>query len=330
MRAAAHASSAGLKVIWIDTAYAIPRNRLIPLTTRPELITYLYLPTLAHIISFFQRPPHDLDVSLLVLDELSSPYLLAFPPGLDNTPAGKKFSQRRYPIMVSLAHSVNSLAAKHNAAVMVLQKSATRVVRGFGGVLAPTIGFRGWIEAVGWRIVLFRREGGRRCGSLFKARGRVYLEGEGPEMEIFVGQDGAVVDEEDDESQYGYREDEFRDEMERDENHRTQPEREINAMVQEMIHPEILGSPPRPTPSPLTMSPASPRAPPSPSPQLSSPLRRRSPSLPKLEPPQETPNQTQDSTISNVTNQSRKRKRGIELGVIPDSEDEDDDILLDE
>lgn len=222
--------------------------------------------------------------------------------------------------MVSLAHLINTLATRYNAAVIVLQKSVTRVVPGFGGVLAPAVGFRGWIDAVGWRVVLYRREGGRRCGSLLKARGRVYEEGEGPEMEIVIGQYGAIVNKDEDQHQPEPREEE------------QAPEEQVGGIGRDAVAPLPLESPRGPTPSPLTPSPPSPSPPPIVSasvafPTVTSSTPESAPPEPSPPQPPATPQQQQEHATSNQVH-SNKRKRGIEVGVIPDSEDEDEEDLL--
>lgn len=163
----ANALLAGEKVTWIETAQPLPIARIISILTHlgdPDPHSTLYslriikCPTLAHLLAIILHPPQHTPTSpstfpesgtgALVIDNISTLFSIAFPPGIDgefldrkNVGAAGKVqpSVRRFGIMVDLVEGLGKVAGMRDIVVLVLNQLTTRIIRGAGAYLQPAV-----------------------------------------------------------------------------------------------------------------------------------------------------------------------------------------------
>ena len=126
-------------------------------------------PTLPHLLALLAHPSDSFpdDLSLLVIDNFSTLYNLAYPKryegGNAEASAGPKkrdaaqwASGRRWAVLGDLVSRLNTLALTRNIAIVLLNQTTTRVRQGGGAHLFPAVSGSIWENAIGNRVVLFR------------------------------------------------------------------------------------------------------------------------------------------------------------------------------
>ncbi|KAF8464041.1 P-loop containing nucleoside triphosphate hydrolase protein, partial [Kalaharituber pfeilii] len=234
IQVAANALLTGEKVTWIETAQPLPISRLIhllehqsdkdPFATLNSL-RIIQCPTLAHLLALILYPPPptatycfpEKDTGVLVIDNISTPFSIAFPPGVDAHVLAKKggkgtgasdgkaqvpSSVRRFSIMTDLAVGLGKLAAIKNIVILVLNQLTTRIIPGVGAVLQPAVGSPNWSNAFMNRLLIYRHDvpshklkfpekaKSVRYVSILKASNVSYENGDGPIVSITVGDHG--------------------------------------------------------------------------------------------------------------------------------------------
>ncbi|PSK54128.1 DNA repair protein rhp55 [Elsinoe australis] len=170
---AAHALSAGNKVMWADASTPLPPTRLTTILSTlspspPPLsnLHHLSLPTLSHLLTLLLYPPSSLPLqstSLLIITNIHSPLDAAyprFPPNASRlqSEAQKWAANRRYAVTGSLIQALRKVAVVHGLAVVATSNAVTRGRgRGEGGaVLVSAMGGVEWERGVGGRVGCFR------------------------------------------------------------------------------------------------------------------------------------------------------------------------------
>ncbi|CUS09131.1 unnamed protein product [Tuber aestivum] len=127
-------SGDGNRVVWIDTSHPLPVSRLGAMLSRsgdprelfPNLQT-IRAPTLAHLLALVVHPlptfPPE-NTTLVVIDNVSTPFTAAFPPGMEDEGAGgggrgkkEPVGVRRFAIMGDLISALGKLAGSKGVAV---------------------------------------------------------------------------------------------------------------------------------------------------------------------------------------------------------------------
>ncbi|KAI5783874.1 P-loop containing nucleoside triphosphate hydrolase protein [Peziza echinospora] len=150
-----------------------------PYTTLSSL-RLIRCPTLAHLLSLIlYPPPHTFPeprTTLVIVDSLSTLLSVAFPPGSESDftsnnkerkdpstgkwmpkqPQTQAPSAKRALTISSLAAGFSRIAVAGNVAVVVTTQMTTRVVKGVGAGLVPSIDNTQWINALSNRLFIYR------------------------------------------------------------------------------------------------------------------------------------------------------------------------------
>ena len=126
-------------------------------------------PTLPHLLALLTHPSNSFpppNASLLVIDEISTLFSLAFPKSGEKvsdqqTPAKKTqaaqwASGRRWGVMESLISDLGKLAVTKNIAIVMISQMTTRIRDEARAMLYPAIAGHAWESGVATRITLFR------------------------------------------------------------------------------------------------------------------------------------------------------------------------------
>ena len=132
-------------------------------------LTHYVVPTLAHLMAMIAHPLENFpakDTGLIVADDISTLFALAFPKAIDdahkNQAPPKKYdaaqfaSGRRWAVIGDLISKLGRLAVTWNIAILLLGKTITRVHSDTGAVLCPAVSGTAWDSGISNRIVLFR------------------------------------------------------------------------------------------------------------------------------------------------------------------------------
>ncbi|KAF8429535.1 P-loop containing nucleoside triphosphate hydrolase protein [Tirmania nivea] len=231
IQVAANALLAGEKVTWIETAQPLPIARLITILTHlgdPDPHSTLYslriikCPTLAHLLAIIHYPPStfpDPGTGVLVIDNISTLFSIAFPPGIDGEFLDRKSagcvgkvqpSVRRVGIMVDLVGGLGKVAGMRNIVeltgagekVLVLNQLTTRIIRGVGAYLQPAVASPSWTNSFTTRLLIFRHHvpadilkspetaTSVRYISILKAGGVSYENEDGPIISVTISENG--------------------------------------------------------------------------------------------------------------------------------------------
>ena len=145
----------------------LARFTVVRCATLPQLIST--------VLSFPNRVVGE-DADLLVLDALSTLFVAAYPPGMEDLGAvEKQIAARRFGVGQELVSGLAKVA-RGGRGVVVTQGCTTKVVAGVGAVLKPAIGWEAWAKGVNVRLALWRGEGGCRVVEVLKSRGRNWEE----------------------------------------------------------------------------------------------------------------------------------------------------------
>ncbi|OLL24760.1 DNA repair protein rhp55 [Neolecta irregularis DAH-3] len=138
--------NSGFRTVWIDTASPLPTSRLVTLFKNDEskldLINVYHAPTVVSLISLqngLKKAFSSSSARLVVIDNLSIPFALAFPISTSSFKDVKgKFNidphaSSRLRITNDLMTSLLSIAAKNNLSVVLLNQMVTKVVAGSAG-----------------------------------------------------------------------------------------------------------------------------------------------------------------------------------------------------
>ncbi|KAF8457787.1 P-loop containing nucleoside triphosphate hydrolase protein [Terfezia claveryi] len=226
----ANALLAGEKVTWIETAQPLPIARIISILTHlgdPDPHSTLYslriikCPTLAHLLAIILHPPQYTPTSpstfpesgtgALVIDNISTLFSIAFPPGIDgefldrkNVGAAGRVQPgvRRFGIMVDLVEGLGKVAGMRDIVVLVLNQLTTRIIRGAGAYLQPAVANPSWTNAFTNRLLIFRHHvpadtlefpqtaTSIRYISILKAGGVGYENEDGPIISVTINENG--------------------------------------------------------------------------------------------------------------------------------------------
>lgn len=202
MQMAANALLSGGEVVWIDTSHPLPVPRLVSIISahaQPEEDPLSYLshvqilqaPSLAHLLALFMYPVSSFPperTALVVVDNIATLFAAAYPPGHEDfnnkkntdrpqhpgggtaSPRGKgspgrkaapprdTASTRKFAIMADLMKSLSSLATKRGLAVLVLNQMTTKVIPGSGAVLRPAMASPLWVLGLTSRLLVHRND----------------------------------------------------------------------------------------------------------------------------------------------------------------------------
>ncbi|KAG0135011.1 P-loop containing nucleoside triphosphate hydrolase protein [Tuber indicum] len=164
-------SGDGTRVVWIDTSHPLPVSRLGAILSRsgdprelfPNLQT-IRTPTLAHLLTLVVHPlptfPPE-NTSLIVIDNVSTPFTAAFPPGMEEEGGGgggkvktEPVGVRRFAIMGDLISALGKLAGSKGVAVLLLNQMTTKVIPGVGAMLIPSLSSPPWTTSLNSRLLI--------------------------------------------------------------------------------------------------------------------------------------------------------------------------------
>ncbi|KAL8869210.1 MAG: hypothetical protein Q9174_004441 [Haloplaca sp. 1 TL-2023] len=129
---------------------------------------HFVVPTLSHLLALLLHPTAAFlpkDVSLLVVDSISTPFQQAFVQAerqIDVKNAGKKTDTvqwaagRRWAVMGELITALGKLAATRNMAVVLTSQTTTRLRLDSSALLHPAISGMSWEAGISSRILLYR------------------------------------------------------------------------------------------------------------------------------------------------------------------------------
>lgn len=201
MQMAANALLSGGEVVWIDTSHPLPVSRLVSMVSahaQPEEDPLSYLshvqilqaPSLAHLLALFMYPVSSFPperTALVVVDNIATLFAAAYLPGHEDfsnrksadrpqhpggtsSPRGKgspgpkvalprdTASTRKFAIMADLMKSLSSLATKRGLAILVLNQMTTKVIPGSGAVLRPAMASPLWVLGLTSRLLVHRND----------------------------------------------------------------------------------------------------------------------------------------------------------------------------
>lgn len=202
MQMAANALLSGGRVVWIDTSHPFPASRLVSMISahsQPEEDPLSYLshlqilqaPSLAHLLALFMHPVPSFPperTALIVIDNIATPFTAAYLPGHEDfnrkntdraqntgvggtaSPRGKgspshkaapprdSASTRKFAIMADLMKVLGVLATKRGLAVLILNQMTTKVIPGSGAVLQPAVASPLWGLGLTFRLVIHRND----------------------------------------------------------------------------------------------------------------------------------------------------------------------------
>ncbi|RPA90082.1 P-loop containing nucleoside triphosphate hydrolase protein [Choiromyces venosus 120613-1] len=164
----------GNRVAWVDTSHPLPISRLGAMLARsgdprehfPNLQT-IRTPTLAHLLALVMHPLYTFppeNTSLVVIDNVSTPFTAAFPPGMEDDGGGggggggkgkkEPVGVRRFAIMGDLISALSKLAASRGVAVLLLNQMTTKVIPGVGAVLIHSVFSPIWATSLNSRLLI--------------------------------------------------------------------------------------------------------------------------------------------------------------------------------
>jgi hypothetical protein len=125
---------------------------------------HLAVPTLAHLLALFVRPPTGFpqpSTSLVVIDSLSTPIDNAYPRNTDDraknkTDQSKWAAGRRYAVINDMIATFTKFAALHDIAMVITCQTITRIRGASRALLAPAVTGIEWENGVSTRLLLFR------------------------------------------------------------------------------------------------------------------------------------------------------------------------------
>lgn len=201
MQMAANALLSGGEVVWIDTSHPLPVSRLVSMVSahaQPEEDPLSYLshvqilqaPSLAHLLALFMYPVSSFPperTALVVVDNIATLFAAAYLPGHEDfnnrksadrpqhlggtsSPRGKgspghkagiprdTASTRKFAIMADLMKSLGSLATKRGLAILVLNQMTTKVIPGSDAVLRPAMASPLWALGLTSRLLVHRND----------------------------------------------------------------------------------------------------------------------------------------------------------------------------
>lgn len=204
MQMAANALLSGDRVVWIDTSHPLPTSRLVSMIsarTQPEEDPLSYLshvrilqaPSLAHLLALFMHPVPSFPperTGLVVVDNIATLFAAAYLPGHEDfnrkntdrlqrpsgggsgtssprgkgspghraTPPRDSASTRKFAIMADLMKSLSALAMKRGLAILVLNQMTTKVTPGSGAVLQPAMASPHWVLGLTSRLLIHRND----------------------------------------------------------------------------------------------------------------------------------------------------------------------------
>lgn len=202
MQMAANALLSGGRVVWVDTSHPFPASRLVSMISahaQPEEDPLSYLshlqilqaPSLAHLLALFMHPLPSFPperTALIVVDNIATPFTAAYLPGHEDfnrknadrsqnpgvggtaSPRGKgslshkaapprdSASTRKFAIMADLMKALGVLATKRGLAVLILNQMTTKVIPGSGAVLQPAVASPLWGLGLTSRLVIHRND----------------------------------------------------------------------------------------------------------------------------------------------------------------------------
>jgi hypothetical protein len=136
----------------------------VPLDALQNRFHHIAVPTLAHLLALFVRPPtgfHQPSTSLVVIDSLSTPIDNAYPRNTDDraknkTDQSKWAAGRRYAVINDMIAAFTKFAALHDIALVITCQTITRIRGASRALLAPAVTGIEWENGVSTRLLLFR------------------------------------------------------------------------------------------------------------------------------------------------------------------------------
>lgn len=199
---AANALLSGGRVVWIDTSHPFPASRLVSMISahaQPEEdplsylshLQILHAPSLAHLLALVIHPVSSFPperTALVVIDNIATPFTAAYLPGHEDfnrkntdrpqnpsgggtasprskgspshkaAPPRDTASTRKFAIMADFMKSLGALATKRGLAVLVLNQMTTKVIPGSGAVLQPAVASPLWVLGLTSRLLVHRND----------------------------------------------------------------------------------------------------------------------------------------------------------------------------
>lgn len=199
MQMAANVLLSGGRVVWIDTSHPFPASRLVSMISahaQPEEdplsylshLQILHAPSLAHLLALVMHPVSSFPperTALVVIDNIATPFTAAYLPGHEDfnrkntqnpggsgtasprskgspshkaAPPRDTASTRKFAIMADFMKSLGALATKRGLAVLVLNQMTTKVIPGSGAVLQPAVASPLWVLGLTSRLLVHRND----------------------------------------------------------------------------------------------------------------------------------------------------------------------------
>ncbi|KAI5841158.1 P-loop containing nucleoside triphosphate hydrolase protein [Morchella snyderi] len=188
MQMAANTLLSGHRVTWIDTSHPLPKSRLLSMIAaqaRPDEDPQGYMASLKtwharslpHLLALFLHPlpgstfPPE-GTGLVVIDNVGTVFTAAFPPGSEDfnkkLPAGAdkrgsgsaspgpKQPPRKFAVMVDLVKALERLAVTRKIAILVINQMTTRVIARSSAILQPAVISPLWSAALYTRLYIHR------------------------------------------------------------------------------------------------------------------------------------------------------------------------------